>query len=378
MSTLDLQQIRNQLDKIDKEIVNLFEERMHLCADVAEFKIENGKPVYDGVREKQKLEAVRAMAEDGFQKQAVEELFTQMMTISRRYQYKLLAEHGMTAKTDFRAVKALPLKGVRVVYQGVEGAYSHGATLQYFGDDVDAYHVQFWEDAMKEVETGRADYAVLPIENSSAGAVSDNYDLLIKYHNYIVAETFIPVNHALLGLPEAELSDITTVFSHPQALMQSSKYLNSHREWEQISVENTAAAAKKILNDGKKNQAAVASEIAGRLYGLKVLEPAINYNKDNTTRFIILSKEPVYREDAAKVSISFELPHTSGSLYNMLSNFIYNNVNMRMIESRPIAGRNWEYRFFVDIEGNLSDAPIQNALKGIEEEASNMRILGNY
>lgn len=143
-------------------------------------------------------------------------------------------------------------------------------------------------------------------------------------------------------------------------------------------MENTAASAKKVLNDGKKNQAAVASETAGRLYGLKVLEPSINHNKNNTTRFIILSRDPIYREDASKVSISFELPHTSGSLYNMLSNFIYNHVNMRMIESRPIAGRNWEYRFFVDIEGNLGDAQIQNALKGIEEEASNMRILGNY
>lgn len=378
MSTFDLQEIRHQLDGIDKKIVELFEERMRLCGDVAEFKIESGKPVYDGERERQKLDAVKAMTEDSFQKQAVEELFTQMMTISRRYQYKLLAERGLTAETGFRPVKELLKEGVRVVYQGVEGAYSHEATLRYFGEDVDAYHVQFWEDAMKEVEAGRADYAVLPIENSSAGAVSDNYDLLIKYHNYIVAEIFIPVRHALLGLKEAEIADITTVYSHPQALMQCSKYLNGHREWDQISMENTAAAAKKILNEGKKYQAAVASEIAGKLYGLKVLEPAINHNKDNTTRFIILSREAVYREDASKVSISFELPHKSGSLYNMLSNFIYNNVNMRMIESRPIAGRNWEYRFFVDIEGKLSDAPIQNALKGIEEEASNMRILGNY
>lgn len=378
MSTLNLQDIRNQLDRIDGEIVALFEERMKLCSDVAEFKIENGKPVYDGEREKQKLKAVKAMTEDNFHKQAVEEIFSQVMTISRRLQYKLLAEHGMTARMDFSAVEELPMKAVRVVYQGVEGAYSHGAALQYFGDDVSAYHVQFWEDAMKEVEEGRADYAVLPIENSSAGAVSDIYDLLIKYHNYIVAETFIPVRHALLGLPEAELPDITTVFSHPQALMQCSKYLNVHRDWKQISVENTAVAAKKVLEEGSKSQAAVASEIAGRLYGLKVLEPAINHNRDNTTRFIILSKEAVYREDAGKLSISFELPHKSGSLYNMLSNFIYNNVNMRMIESRPVAGKNWEYRFFVDIEGNLSDASIQNALKGIEEEASNMRILGNY
>lgn len=378
MSTVDLQEIRKKLDQIDEELTGLFGERMRICGDVAQFKIETGKPVYDGERERQKLEAVAAMAETGFEKQAVRELFAQIMTISRRYQYKLLAENGLGMDTGFRIVKELSMKGIRVVYQGVEGAYSHGASLQYFGDDVDCYHVRSWEDAMKEVEEGHADYAVLPIENSSAGAVTDNYDLLIKYHNYIVAETFLPVSHALLGLSGAELSDITTVFSHPQALMQCSEYLNSHEKWRQISVENTAVAAKKIIEDGDKSQAAVASEIAGRLYGLKILAPAINHNKNNTTRFIIVSKEPVYREDASKVSLSFELPHTSGSLYNMLSNFIYNSVNMRMIESRPIPGRNWEYRFFVDIEGNLSDAPIQNALKGIAEEAANMRILGNY
>ncbi len=378
MSTIDLQEIREQLDKVDKKLTELFEERMRLCSDVAELKIATGKPVYDGERERQKLSAVAAMVEGDFQKQAVEELFSQIMTISRRYQYKMLAEHGLKTETGFTPVKELPVKGVRVVYQGVEGAYSHGAAIQYFGEDVDAYHVRSWEDAMKDVEEGRADYAVLPIENSSAGAVSDNYDLLIKYHNYIVAEVFLPVSHALLGLPGAELSDIRLVFSHPQALMQCSEYLNSHREWRQISVENTAVAAKKIIEEGDKSQAAVASEIAGKLYGLQILAPAINHNKNNTTRFIVISREPVYRQEAAKVSLSFELPHKSGSLYNMLSNFIYNGVNMRMIESRPIPGRNWEYRFFVDIEGNLSDAPIQNALKGIAEEASNMRILGNY
>lgn len=378
MSTIDLQEIRKKLDKIDQELTGLFEERMRITGEVAQLKIETGKPVYDGERERQKLKSVAAMVENDFDKQAVEELFSQIMTISRRYQYKLLAEHGLKLKTEFKTVKEFPMTGIRVVYQGVEGAYSHGATLKYFGDDVEAYHVRTWESAMRDVEEGRADYAVLPIENSSAGAVTDNYDLLIKYHNYIAAEIFLPVSHALLGLPEAELSDITTVYSHPQALMQCSGYLNGHESWRQISVENTAVAAKKIIEEGDKSQAAVASEIAGKLYGLKILAPAINHNKNNTTRFIIVSKEPVYREDAGKVSLSFELPHTSGSLYNMLSNFIYNGVNMRMIESRPIPGRNWEYRFFVDIEGNLSDAPIQNALKGIAEEAANLRILGNY
>ena len=141
---------------------------------------------------------------------------------------------------------------------------------------------------------------------------------------------------------------------------------------------NTAVAAKKVIEDNNPRQAAVASEVAGKLYGLKVLAEGINQNKDNTTRFLILARDQIYRRDAGKVSICFELPHKSGSLYHMLGNFIYNNVNMVMIESRPILERSWEYRFFVDLEGNLNDDAIQNALKSVSEEAANMQILGNY
>ncbi len=378
MKEWNLQEIREQLDQIDRKLVELFEERMSLCGNVAEFKIRTGKAVYDGEREKQKLEAARELAHGDFNKQAVAELFSQIMTISRRYQYQILAEHGKRGETGFREVEELNKEGVRVVYQGVEGAYSHAAALEFFGEDADVYHVPTWEDAMLEVEKGRAAYAVLPIENSSAGAVSDNYDLLVKYNNYIVGEVLLTVNHALLGLPGASLEEIRTVYSHPQALMQSSVYLNSNKKWRQVSVANTAVAAKKVLEDQDPAQAAVASETAGRLYGLQVLKAGINHNKNNTTRFIVLANQPIYRKGAGKVSICFELPHKSGSLYNMLGNFIFNNVNMVMIESRPIPGRNWEYRFFVDIEGSLADAPVHNALLGIEKESVNMRILGNY
>lgn len=375
---MDLLEIRDQLDVIDKEIVELFEQRMGLVGDVAEFKITTGKAVFDKEREQAKIASVRGLAHSPFNEQAVEELFTQLMTISRRFQYRLLEEHGQTVELGFRQVDHLPVKDARVVYQGVEGAYSHGAALAYFGDDADVYHVKTFEDAMKAVESGEADYGVIPIENSSAGAVTDNYDLLLCHDNVIVGEICIPVNHMLLGIPGAKLEDIKTVYSHPQALMQSSQYLNAHPQWQQFSVMNTAVAAKKVLDDQDKAQAAVASDVAGRLYGLVPLAEGINHNKNNTTRFIILAKDHIYCKDAAKVSLCFELPHKSGTLYNMLGNFIYNGVNMRMIESRPIAGRNWEYRFFVDIEGNLSEPSIQNALKGVGEEAANMRILGNY
>ena len=272
MENLDLKEIRNKLDEIDTQLVGLFEKRMALCSDVAEFKIQTGKKVYDGERERQKLEAVTAMAGNDFNKKGVYELFSQIMTISRKLQYGLLIRHGQALETGFTMTDSLKKEGARIAYQGVEGSYGHGAALKYFGQDADVYHVKSMEDAMLEVEEGRADFAVLPIENSSAGAVSDNYDLLVKHNVYIVGETELPVNHALLGLPGATLEDIHQVYSHPQALMQCSQYLNSHRQWRQISMENTAVSAKKVLEDGDVTQAAVASEIAGKLYGLKVLD----------------------------------------------------------------------------------------------------------
>lgn len=378
MKTPDLKECREKLDGIDREIVRLFEERMAVCGQVAEYKIETGKAVYDGEREKQKIAAVREMAEGDQNKEAVEELFTQLMTMSRRYQYGLLCARKKTPPLGFQEVDGIRKKDVRVVFQGVEGAYSHAAVRMYFGEDADAYHVEKFEDTMKELGRGQADYAVLPIENSTAGFVITNYDLLSRYDNYIVGEIYVPVDHVLLGVPGASVSDVKTVYSHNQALMQCSEYLNSHRDWNQVSMLNTAAAAKKVMEEQDKTQAAVASRTAGELYGLAELKTSISNEKGNTTRFLVLSREPVYEKRASRVTITFEVPHVSGSLYRILGNFIFNGVNMRMIESRPIPDKPFEYRFFVDIEGNLGEAPVHNALAGIRVEASSMRILGNY
>lgn len=378
MKTPDLKECREKLDGIDREIVRLFEERMAVCGQVAEYKIETGKAVYDGEREKQKLAAVREMAAGDQNKEAVEELFTQLMTMSRRYQYSLLCARKKTPPLGFTEVEEIRKRDVRVVFQGVEGAYSHAAVRMYFGEDAGAYHVEKFEDTIRELERGQADYAVLPIENSTAGFVITNYDLLSRYDNYIVGEIYVPVDHVLLGVPGASVSDVKTVYSHNQALMQCSEYLDSHGDWNQVSVLNTAAAAKKVMEEGDKTQAAVASRTAGELYGLAELKTSISNERGNTTRFLVLSREPVYEKKASKVTVTFEVPHVSGSLYKILGNFIFNGVNMRMIESRPIPDKPFEYRFFVDIEGNLSHAPVHNALAGIQAEVSSMKILGNY
>lgn len=374
----DLTEIREQIDNVDRQIVELFENRMKLCGEVAEYKISTGKQVLDTAREKEKIAKIESLVQEEFNKNAAGDLFKQIMAMSRKLQYQILAKHGMINDVSFEAVDTIKKDKIKIVYQGVEGAYAHLAALQYFGENCNCYHVESWRDAMEEVKAGRADYAVMPIENSTAGSITQVHDLLIEYDNYIVAETDVKVEHALLGLSEADIEDIKTVYSHPQALMQCSRYLEEHREWKQISCLNTAVSAKKVFDEGDKSQAAIASREAAKIYGLKVLKEKINYADTNTTRFVIVGREKIYTKEADKVSICVEINHESGSLYNVLSHFIYNEINMTKIESRPLEDKNWEYRFIIDIEGKLGDAAVKNALRGISEEVNKFAILGNY
>lgn len=375
---LDLLETRDQIDGIDTQIVKLFEERMKLCADVAEFKIQTGKKVLDSEREAQKLEALRRKASSPFTQIGVQELFKQVMAMSRKLQYRMLQNAGKGEEIPFKKVRSLPIKKAKVVFQGVEGAYSFTAMHSFFGESIDSFNVTTWRAAMEAIKTGEADYAVLPIENSTAGIVADIYDLLVEYHHSIVGEQIIQVDHALMGLKKSNLSDIKTVYSHPQALSQCKKFLLRHPEWKAAPYLNTAMAAQKVKEDGDITQAAIANPYAAQCFGLQILKPHVFSSEQNSTRFIIVSKEKIYEEHAGKISICFEIPHESGSLYNILSHFIYNNLNMTKIESRPIPEKSWEYRFFVDFEGNMEEAAVKNALRGLREESRNLRILGNY
>ncbi len=374
----DLLELRQQLDELDAKIVQLYEQRMDICSQVADYKIETGKKVFDKEREDEKLRKVKSMTHNEFNGHGVEELFEQIMSTSRKLQYKKLAEKGGMGKLPFIGVDELDVKNARVVFQGAEGAYSQMAMLRYFGEDVNCFHVDTFRDAMSAIEEGSADFAVLPIENSTAGIVHEIYDLLVEFENYIVGEQIIRIEHCLMGVPGADKADIKTVYSHPQSLMQSARYLNEHGEWKQISMQNNAFAARKVSEEQDKSQAAIASEQAAKIYGLDILEKGVNQSQTNSTRFIIVTNQKIFLKKADKVSICFEIPHESGSLYHMLSHFIYNNLNLTKIESRPLEERNWEYRFFIDFEGNLADSAVKNALRGLREEARNMRILGNY
>lgn len=374
----DLKDLRDEIDQIDRQMVELFEKRMEICGQVAEYKINTGKKVFDQEREQSKLDTLKGLAHSSFNRHGVSELFQQIMAMSRKLQYQLLEQQGVKGRLDFTCVERLEKENVRVVYQGLEGAYAHQAALEYFGRDVNCFHVERWRDAMEAIREGSADYAVLPLENSTAGIVNDNYDLLNEYSNYIVGEEVVLIDHVLMGLPGADISSIQTVYSHPQALMQCSRFLDEYREWTQMSVGNTAVAVRGVKDSGDLSKAAIGSRQAADYYGMKILEEGICHGKQNSTRFIIVTNQKIFEKDAKKISICFEIPHTSGSLYNILSHFIYNDLNMNKIESRPIPERQWEYHFFVDFEGNLNDSAVKNALRGIQEETANFKILGNY
>lgn len=374
---MDLKELRQKIDAIDKQMVDLYEQRMEISKQVAEFKISTGKQVFDKTREIEKLKSVKSLTHNEFNSYGIEELFEQIMSMSRKLQYQMLTEKGVLGKLPFIRVEDLEKNKARVVFQGAEGSYSQAAMNKYFGEQISSFHVDTFREAMVAIDEGSADFAVLPIENSTAGIVSEIYDLLVEFENYIVGEQIIRIEHCLLGLPESTLDQITSVYSHPQSLMQSARYLNA-TNWKQISMQNNAFAARKVAMDKNPAHAAIAGAQAADAYGLKILKKGINQEGENSTRFIIVTNQKIFQKDANKISIVFEVPHQSGSLYHMLSHFIYNNLNMTKIESRPIEERNWEYRFFVDFEGNLADSSVKNALRGLREESRNMKILGNY
>ncbi len=373
---IDLKDSREEIDRIDRQIVELFERRMKVASDVAEYKREIGKPIYDREREQQKLEAVKKLCSNEFNGHAVQEIFQQLMSISRRYQYKL---NEAKAFLDFEELLKLPNDAAtKIVYFGAPGSYSEQAMEECFGEQVARFPAPTFREVMSAVKEGKADFGVLPIENTTTGGITDSYDLLVEFENYIVGEHVLKVNQVLLGLPGAKLSDIRTVYSHPQGILQSRKFLEQYPAIRTIEGESTAWSARKVAQDGDITQAAIASRRAAKTYGLNILAEKTNYEDSNSTRFIIITNQKKYLTNAQKISVCFSLPHQTGSLYRMLSNIIYNDLNMTKIESRPLAGRTFEYRFFVDFEGNLKEAAVQNTLGGICAEALEMRLLGNF
>ena len=374
----DINQIREDIKEVDYKIAELFEKRMKYTAELAEAKKEIGAPIYDKNREDEKLADITKNRSNPFIVKGLEEIFIQMMSISRKYQYHLVHQRDRYIENYFTEVPELVMfPDTRVVYAGVPGSFTCMASEKFFGRDIDHYGVAQFKEVALALNNGDADYGVLPIENSSAGDVAGVYNILLENDVCIVGEVFVKVDHCLLGCPGSKIEEIKTVYSHPQGLMQCAPYLEKLGA-EQKSVENTAIAAEMVAKRNNPQEAAIASRRAAELYGLDILAESINFDASNETRFVILSKKLQYTKDASKISISFAVLHESGTLYNILSHFIYNDLNLSHIESVPLPDRQWEYRFYVDISGNLHDPEVRNALQGVRAEAANFRILGNY
>ncbi len=269
-----------------------------------------------------------------------------------------------------------------VCYCGVPGSYAEEAAYGYFGDAAGYTTVKSFAQAFEEVVEGRANYAVLPVENSSTGSINEVYDLLSEFDCRIVGEYIVKVKHCLLTLPGVELSEIEEVFSHEQGLLQSGSFLEKYPNWKLSPVYNTAAAASMVKDSGKRSYAAIASYRAAEIYGLEIKAEKINFKQHNDTRFVVIARDFPKKSDGKKLSIMFSTPHYSGALCDVLLVFKKYNLNMIRLESRPIPDKNWEYMFFVDFLVSDSEPSTQEDLSRALAEllltTRMLRLLGQY
>lgn len=264
-----------------------------------------------------------------------------------------------------------------VGFQGVAGSFSEEALFNYFPNDVDTKTFEQFEDVFIGLERSEIHYGVLPIENSSTGAIATVYDLLNQYDCYIVGETYVKPIQNLLGVRGSKIEDIKEVYSHPQGFEQSKTFLSKH-PWRHIPYYNTARSAAFISEQNNPTIGAIASKKAADLYGLDVLAENINCNQHNTTRFIIIGKSLKVNSVCDKISVVLSTKHTAGALYNALKTFATNGINMLKIESRPVQHTPWEYYFYIDIEGNLEDPDIAKTVDQMKIDCHHFKLLGNY
>ena len=272
--------------------------------------------------------------------------------------------------------EAAPLTG-KVGYYGAPGSFSEQALADYFGEDRERTACAEFEDVFTALRDGEIDYGVLPIENSSTGAITRVYDLLGGYGFFIVGERRLRIHQNLVGVAGAKLDSVRAVYSHEQGLEQSSRFLAEHPGWEQAVFHSTAESARLVADGGDPAKAAIASERAAALYGLRIIAPAIENSRHNATRFIVIGRA-LAPAGADKVSLAFSLDNESGTLYNTLRHFADRRINLVKIESRPIPEELWSYRFYLDFEGDVDSDDVRGVLAEISAGAKDFRLLGAY
>lgn len=374
---MSLKPIRDEIDEIDEQLIALYQRRMECSKKVAQYKMENGMPILNAEREKAVLESVEEKA--GEYGASARLLYATIMELSRALQHDMLGSGTELRNEIMTAENAVPYNDpdVRVACFGAPGAYAHKACMKIFPGSVPVFCSPFRE-VFRMIQTGEADFGVIPIENSSAGSVIDVYDLMLQYRFHIAAAADIPVDHCLAAVKGTKVSDIDEVYSHPQALSQCSDFLNSRPNIKAKQYISTAQAAELVASEGNFHTAAICSEDAAIKNGLEVILRGFQNNPNNTTRFIVVSKKLYIEPDADKISLCFALPHVTGSLYSALCRFAYHGLNLTKIESRPIYGKSFEYFFYLDFTGSAANRDTMSLLCALSDELVDFSFLGNY
>ena len=376
---MELNEIRGRINEMNDEMLDLFLERMQLSTAVAEYKKANGLPIFDKTRER---EILAKMAERGGEENEayVYQFFNTLMNLSKARQAEIIGADSkiveIVKQMREREEAVFPKNGM-IACQGVEGANSQEACDRLFPHGSLMY-VDSFDAVFRAVDSGLCKFGVLPIENSSNGSVRAVYELLRKYHFYIVRSTRLWIHHTLLVKPGTKLSDIKTIYSHPQAIGQCSHYLEKLKGVEVVPFANTAMAAKKASESERNDCAAIASKGCAELYGLEVLDDQIQDSENNYTRFICITKQPMMYEGANHISLVISCANTPGSLYEMLSKPAALGINMIKLESCPIPGRNFEFVFFVELEASVKEPGVPAMLADLERSCPEVWFLGNY
>ena len=375
---LDLKKIREEINGIDDEIAELFEKRMVLARDVAEYKRKNDMAVYDRRREREIINRVSGNVSEELSSYS-KILYATMFQLSRSYQFKQLmptSDFVLNMQKAIEQTSMLFPQTARVACQGVEGAYSQSACDRLF-NSAEIHYFKTWEDVCNSVEKGECKYGVLPLENSTAGTVNAVYDLLGKYKFYIVRSIKLKIYHSLLAKRGTKLEDIKEIVSHEQAIQQCSKFINSLNV--KVTVyDNTAAAAEYVAKSGRNDIAAIGSPDCADLYNLVGIKDDIMNTDNNYTRFICVSKNLEIYPGAHRTSVVFKVPHRPGALYDVLSKFRALDININKLESRPIPGRDFEFKFYFDMDVSVYRPELADLINELDNELESFDYLGSY
>ena len=375
---VDIQELRKQINEIDEQLVRNFNDRMHVALEIAKYKKENAMPVFDPARERDVLNKQTAAVEEEMA-MYVKLLYNTIFDISRSYQQRCITQRTQLTNHIEKAIeetpKLFPQKAV-VACQGVEGAYSQQACDKLFALPSIMYFKRF-EGVFQAIESGLCHYGVLPIENSSYGSVTEVYDLMRKHRFSIVRSVRLKIDHRLLAKPGVKLENIREIVSHEQAIGQCSEFLKAVGV--KVTVcENTAVAAQMVSQSDRDDIAAISAPTCAALYGLGVLKTDISNSDSNFTRFICIAKQLEIYPGANKMSLMLNVQHKPGALYNMIAKFSALGLNLTKLESRPIAGTDFEFMFYFDLDASIYDEAALKLLSELDEGPETFTYLGSY